>query len=99
MTWFRRLAPWAALLLVVAGLVVATYLGVGYLNSLRGRASEAERKAEAETRIRASRDAAMSQGSGIAAETAAAIIEKLTGSAAPAQDVDAAVAAAQGAAH
>ncbi len=47
MTWFRRLAPWAALLLVVAGLVVATYLGVGYLNSLRGRASEAERKAEA----------------------------------------------------
>lgn len=23
MTWFRRLAPWAALLLVVAGLVVA----------------------------------------------------------------------------
>ena len=47
MTWLRKLAPWAVLLLVVAGLVVAVYLGVGYFNALRSRASEAERKAEA----------------------------------------------------
>ncbi len=59
----------------------------------------ADRMAEAEVRIRASRDAAMSQVSGIAADTAAAIFEKLTGTVAPTQDVDAAVAAARGAAN
>lgn len=39
--------------------------------------------AEAETRIRASRDAAMGSVSQVASETAAAIVEKLTGAAAP----------------
>jgi hypothetical protein len=46
MTWFRKLAPWAAVLVGIAGAVVLVYLGVGYLNALRSRADAAERKAE-----------------------------------------------------
>jgi len=52
--------------------------------------------AEAETRIRASRDAAMSQVRGVAAETAAAIAEKLTGKAADAAEVETALASVSG---
>jgi F-type H+-transporting ATPase subunit b len=57
-----------------------------------------ERMAEAEARIRASRDAAMAHVSGIAADTASAIVEKLTGKAAAASEISAAVAASKGAA-
>ncbi len=50
--------------------------------------------AEAETRIRASRDQAMGQVRGIAADTAAAIAEKLTGVAASDAEIDKALAQA-----
>lgn len=50
-----------------------------------------ERLAEAENRIRAMRDKAMGNVHGIAADTARAMTEKLTGQAASAQDVDAAL--------
>jgi F-type H+-transporting ATPase subunit b len=53
------------------------------------------RMAEAETRIRASRDAAMAHVSTIASDTASAIVEKLTGSAPAAADVSAALVAAK----
>lgn len=58
------------------------------------------RMAEAETRIRSMRDAAMANVSTIAADTAKAMAEKLTGESIPAGDIDAAVArlGAQGAA-
>jgi F-type H+-transporting ATPase subunit b len=52
--------------------------------------------AEAETRIRASRDEALGQVRGIAGETAAAIVEKLTGAKASEADVSAAMAKLQG---
>lgn len=55
----------------------------------------AEKMAEAETRIRASRDAAMSHVTTIAADTASAIVEKLTGAAPKAADLDVALAAAK----
>jgi F-type H+-transporting ATPase subunit b len=55
----------------------------------------AEKMAEAETRIRASRDAAMSHVSTIASDTASAIVEKLTGSAPKAADLTAALNAAK----
>ncbi|WGM37946.1 hypothetical protein [Caulobacter sp. NIBR1757] len=55
----------------------------------------AERMAEAETRIRASRDAAMTHVSEIASDTASAIVEKLTGAAPKASDLNAALAAAK----
>jgi F-type H+-transporting ATPase subunit b len=55
----------------------------------------AVRMAEAETRIRASRDAAMSHVSTIASDTASAIVEKLTGAAPKAADLNAALAAAK----
>jgi F-type H+-transporting ATPase subunit b len=51
---------------------------------------------QAEASIRASRDQAMSQVKGIAAEAAAAITEKLTGEAASPADVEAALAQAGG---
>jgi len=54
-----------------------------------------ERLAEAESRIRAMRDAAMGSVGGIATETARAMTEKLTGQAAPAKDVEAALARVQ----
>ncbi len=60
----------------------------------RQGALEAELNAkigEAETRIRASRDAAMENVRGIAADTVAAIAEKLTGVASSAEDVEAAL--------
>lgn len=50
-----------------------------------------ERLAEAETRIRAARDAAMANVRVIAADTASAITEKLTGEAPAREDVDAAL--------
>jgi hypothetical protein len=46
MTWLSKLKPWVLPVVLLAGLVVATYFGVGYLNALRGRADAAERKAE-----------------------------------------------------
>ena len=49
--------------------------------------------AEAEARIRASRDAAMASVGAVAAETASAIVEKLTGAEAPEGAVNAALAA------
>lgn len=52
----------------------------------------AERLAAAEAEIRASRDAAMGHVREIAAETAQAILAKLTGQMASAQDIDAALA-------
>ena len=55
----------------------------------------AEKMAEAEARIRASRDAAMSHVATIASDTAAAIVEKLTGAAPAAADLNAALAAAK----
>ncbi|MEI6225606.1 MAG: hypothetical protein WCS72_12675 [Deltaproteobacteria bacterium] len=61
MTWLRKLAPWAVLAVGIAVVVVLVYLGVGYLNSLRSRASEAERKAEG-AELRA-------QGFAVAADT------------------------------
>jgi F-type H+-transporting ATPase subunit b len=51
-----------------------------------------EKLAAAETRIRASRDKAMGQVRGIAADTAAAIAEKLTGVAASKAEIDKALA-------
>jgi F-type H+-transporting ATPase subunit b len=61
----------------------------------RSQAAEDERlkaqMAEAETRIRALRDSAMSNVEGIAAETAQAIVEKLTGEKVSAQDISAAM--------
>ncbi len=63
----------------------------------RQRAQEAElnaKLAEAEARIRASRDAAMGSVRGVAADAAAAIVERLTGQAAPPQEVEAALASA-----
>ncbi|HYE43762.1 MAG TPA: hypothetical protein VEA15_10250 [Caulobacteraceae bacterium] len=51
-----------------------------------------ERMAEAEARIRAMRDAAMANVGTIAADTAKAMAEKLTGAPAPAGDIEAAVA-------
>ena len=60
----------------------------------RQHAQEAElntRLAEAETRIRASRDAAMASVREVAADTAAAIVERLTGLAPAAGEVDAAL--------
>ena len=65
----------------------------------RQAAQEAELNAqlgEAETRIRAARDAALAQVGGIASETAAAIIEKLTGAPASDDSVSAALAKIQG---
>ena len=65
----------------------------------RQGAQEAELNAqlgEAETRIRAARDAALAQVGGIASETAAAIIEKLTGAPASDESVSAALAKIQG---
>ncbi len=56
-------------------------------------AKVAEKVAEAEARIRATRDAAMTNVGAIASETAAAIVAKLTGKAATAAEVKAAVAA------
>lgn len=53
----------------------------------------AEKVADAEARIRAARDAAMSNVGAIAADTAAAIVEKLTGKPAAKGEVEAAVAA------
>eukprot|EP01030_Chromulinospumella_sphaerica_P011714 gene11714-11510_t len=53
----------------------------------------ADKMAEAETRIRASRDAAMAHVSTIASDTASAIVEKLTGAAPKAADLSAALAA------
>ena len=64
----------------------------------RQRAQEVElnaKLAEAETRIRASRDAAMGSVREVAADTAAAIVERLTGRAAAPQEVEAALAPAQ----
>jgi F-type H+-transporting ATPase subunit b len=55
----------------------------------------AGRMAEAEARIRASRDAAMAHVSTIASDTASAIVEKLTGAAPKAADLNAALAAAK----
>jgi F-type H+-transporting ATPase subunit b len=52
----------------------------------------AETLAKAETRITAMRDAAMANVQAIAGETAAAIVEKLTGAAASAEEVSRAVA-------
>ena len=63
----------------------------------RQRAQETElnaRLAEAELRIRASRDAAMGSVREVAADTAAAIVERLTGLAAQPQEVEAALASA-----
>jgi len=51
-----------------------------------------ERMAEAEGRIRAMRDAAMANVGTIAADTAKAMAEKLTGETVPAKDVEAALA-------
>jgi len=51
----------------------------------------AERVEEAETRIRAARDAAMKNVGSIASETAAAIVEKLTGRPAANGEIDAAL--------
>ena len=53
----------------------------------------ADKMAEAETRIRASRDAAMAHVATIASDTASAIVEKLTGAAPKAADLSAALAA------
>ncbi len=64
----------------------------------RGRAQETElnaKLAEAEVRIRASRDAAMGSVREVAADTAAAIVERLTGLAAQPQEVEAALAPAR----
>ena len=58
-------------------------------------ASLNERLAEAETRIRAMRDQAMGGVQTIAADTARAITEKLTGQAAPEAEVQAALARVQ----
>lgn len=55
----------------------------------------ADKMAEAETRIRASRDAAMGHVATIASDTASAIVEKLTGAAPKAADLTAALAAAK----
>ncbi|MBI1406331.1 MAG: hypothetical protein GC145_09425 [Caulobacter sp.] len=55
----------------------------------------AGRMAEAETRIRASRDAAMSHVAAIASDTASAIVEKLTGAAPKGSDLTAALDAAK----
>jgi F-type H+-transporting ATPase subunit b len=55
-----------------------------------------ERMAEAEARIQASRDAAMKHVGGIAAETAAAIVEKLTGKAASGSEISNAISTARG---
>ena len=66
--------------------------------SERQRAQETElnaKLAEAELRIRASRDAAMGSVREVAADTAAAIVERLTGLAAPPQEVEAALASAR----
>jgi len=52
----------------------------------------AQRVDEAEARIRAARDAAMANVGSIATETAAAIIEKLTGKPAAAGEIEAAIA-------
>lgn len=57
----------------------------------------AERINEAEARIGAARDKAMTSVGAIAAETATAIVEKLTGQAPGAGDVEAAIATRQGA--
>jgi F-type H+-transporting ATPase subunit b len=65
----------------------------------RGAALEAELNAKLETAeasIRASRDKALGQVRGIAAETANAIVEKLTGTKASDEDVAAALTAVQG---
>ena len=65
--------------------------------SERQRAQEAElnaKLAEAETRIRTSRDAAMGSVRQVASDTAAAIVERLTGQAAAPQEVEAALASA-----
>ncbi|RYF93195.1 MAG: hypothetical protein EON95_09785 [Caulobacteraceae bacterium] len=53
----------------------------------------ADKMAEAETRIRASRDAAMAHVATIASDTASAIVEKLTGAAPGAADLSAALTA------
>jgi F-type H+-transporting ATPase subunit b len=53
----------------------------------------AEKIAEAETRIRAARDAAMANVGAIATDTAAAIVEKLTGKPAAKGEIAAAIAA------
>lgn len=61
----------------------------------RQRAQEAElnvKLAEAEARIRTSRDAAMGSVRDVAADTASAIVERLTGRAAQPQEVEAALA-------
>ena len=66
--------------------------------SERQRAQESElnaKLAEAETRIRASRDAAMGSVREVAADTAAAIVERLTGRTAAPQEVEAALASAR----
>jgi F-type H+-transporting ATPase subunit b len=55
----------------------------------------AEKIEEAETRIRAARDAAMTNVGTIASDTAAAIVEKLTGQAASKSDIEAALTAAR----
>lgn len=55
----------------------------------------ADKMAEAETRIRASRDAAMAHVTTIASDTASAIVEKLTGAPPKAADLSAALAAVQ----
>jgi len=67
--------------------------------SSRQKALETELNAklsEAEARIRASRDQALGQVRGIAAETAAAITEKLTGQASSEEAISAAFATLQG---
>ena len=56
-------------------------------------AKVAEKVADAEARIRRARDKAMASVGAIAADTAAAIVEKLTGQAAAKGEIDAAVAA------
>ncbi|MFY8140972.1 MAG: hypothetical protein ACOVMO_09650 [Caulobacter sp.] len=61
-------------------------------------AKVSEQVAQAETRIAAMRDAAMSNVGAIAGETAAAIVEKLTGKAASPSDIKTALAARGGAA-
>lgn len=60
-------------------------------------AKVAAQVAEAEARIRATRDAAMADVGAIATDTAAAIVEKLTGKAPTGSETAAAVAARQGA--
>jgi len=64
----------------------------------RHRAQEAElaqKLAAAEDRIRASRDAAMGSVQAVASETAAAIVEKLTGQGASPAELDAALASSR----